>query len=120
MNENNEKKNCFICGKLDHFANQCRRRQRNGNPPKSNANLVEGDDVVAVVVAEVNMIYVVRNWVVDSNVTKHICGDKNVFTSYSSAREIEELLYFGDYSTALVHGKEKLLFKLTFEKTLDL
>ncbi|KAI9112787.1 hypothetical protein K1719_016290 [Acacia pycnantha] len=41
---------CFVCGKLSHYAAQCRKRakgdnsQRVGNSPKPNMNLVEGDD----------------------------------------------------------------------------
>ena len=43
---------CFVCGKPGHHAPQCRKRVKtgnSGNPPK--ANLVEGDDIIAVVIS---------------------------------------------------------------------
>src|ERR1044072_4190668 len=115
-----KKGNCFVCGKMGHHAKQCRHRPRTGNPPKPNANLVEGDDVIAAVVSQVNMVSGVRNWVVDSGATRHICGNKDAFSSYTPVGEGEELIYLGDSRTAPVHGKGKVLLKLTSGKTLAL
>lgn len=114
------KGNCYVCGKLGHFAKHCRHRLRNGNPPKPNANLVKGDDIFVAVISQVNMVSSVRNWVVDSGATKHICGNRDAFTSYTSVGEGEEQIYLGDSRTAPVHGKGKVLLKLTSGKTLAL
>ena len=72
-----KKRACFICGKLGHFAPQCRYKVvRNGNPPKSRANLVEGDDVIVVVICQGNVVTNVNKWVVESRTTMHTCPNK--------------------------------------------
>jgi len=76
---------CFVCGKPGHFAPQCRYRiVRNDNPPKPRANLVEGDDIIAPVISQVNVVTNVRKWVVDFGATRHICANKSMFTSYTT------------------------------------
>ena len=51
-----EKRNCFVCDKSGHHAPQHRNRKRNNNPPKTMVNMVEGEDIVAAVVSQVNMV----------------------------------------------------------------
>ena len=47
----------FVCGKPGHFVPQCKYRVvRNDNPPKPRANLVEGDDIIVVVISQVNVV----------------------------------------------------------------
>jgi len=58
--------------------------------------------------------------VVDSGATRHICANKNVFTSYTSVGDGEEQVYLGDSRITLVLGKGKVLLKLTSDKTLAL
>ena len=42
----------FVCGKPWHFSPQCRYRVvRNDNPPNPRANMVEGDDIIVVVIS---------------------------------------------------------------------
>lgn len=62
----------------------------------------------------------VKKWVVDSGATKHICGNKDVFTSYTHVGVEEEHVYLGDSRTTPVLGKGKVLLKLTSGKTLAL
>ena len=57
---------------------------------------------------------------VDSGATRHICANKNVFTSYTSVGDGEEQVYLGDSRITLVLGKGKVLLKLTSDKTLAL
>ena len=57
---------------------------------------------------------------VDSGATKHICANKNAFSSYSNVGDGEEQVYLGDSRTTFVLGKGKVLLKLTFGKTLAL
>ncbi|XP_068492265.1 uncharacterized protein [Phaseolus vulgaris] len=111
-----KKGNCFVCGKPGHHAPQCRHRAKNDYPPK--ANLAEGEDTIVAVVSQVNLN--VSKWVVDSGATRHICANRNVFTSYTSVRDGEEQVYLGDSRTTLVLGKGKVLLKLTYGKTLAL
>ena len=100
---------CYVCGKPGHHAAQCRHRVRNDDPPKPKANLVEGDDVIAAVISQVNMVTSITRWAVDSGATRHICADKNVFTSYKPVGEGEEMVYMGDCRTAQTHGIGKVL-----------
>ena len=68
---------CFVCGKPGHHAPQWKKRVKtgnNGNPPK--ANLVEGDDIIAAVISQANMVTNSKNWVVDFGATRHICANK--------------------------------------------
>ena len=112
---------CFVCGKPGHHAPQCRKRVKTGNnenPPK--ANLVEGDDIIAVVISQSNMVTNSKNWVVDSGTTRHICANKDAFTSYTPVGDDEKVVYLGDSHTAQVLGKGKVMLKLTLVKTLAL
>ena len=93
---------------------------RNGNPPKSRANLVEGDDVIVVVICQGNVVTNVNKWVVGSRATKHMCANKSMFTSYTTMGDGEEQVYLGDSRTTPVQGKGKVLLKLKSGRTLAL
>ncbi|KAG5226822.1 gag-pol polyprotein [Salix suchowensis] len=119
---NNFKKkgNCFVCGKPGHHATQCRNRKRNNNPPKTMVNMVEREDIIAAVVSQVNMVTNEKNWVVDSGSTRHICANKEFFSTYTPFKDGEEVVYLGDSRTTNVLGKGKVILKLTSGKTLAL
>lgn len=57
---------------------------------------------------------------VDSGATRHICGNRNTFTSYTPIRDEEEHVFMGDSRRTSAAGKGKVLLKLTFGKTLSL
>ena len=61
----------------------------------------------------------VSKLVVDSGDTRHICADKNVFTSYTAMRDGEEV-YLGGSKTTPVLGKGKVFLKLAYGKMLAL
>ena len=87
----------FVCGKPGHHAPQCGKRVKtgnSGNPPK--ANLVEGDDIIAAVISQAIMVTNSKNWVVDSGATRHICANKDAFTSYTPVGDDEKVVYLGD------------------------
>ncbi|XP_071933566.1 uncharacterized protein [Coffea arabica] len=122
-NPNFKKKrgNCFYCGKPGHYAVQCRLNKgdrANGNPPK--VHLTEGDDIIAAVISQVNIAANVKEWVVDSGATRHICANREAFSSYTPIGDDEEVVYLGDSRTANVLGKGKVFLKLTSGKTLAL
>ena len=116
-----KKGTCFVYGKPCHHAPQCRKRVKtlnNGNPPK--ANLVEGDDIIAVVVSQAIMVTDSKNYVVDFGATRHICANRDAFTTYALVRDDEKVVYLSDSHTAHVLGKGKVVLKLTSGKTLAL
>ncbi|XP_071928182.1 uncharacterized protein [Coffea arabica] len=90
----------------------------NGNPPK--VHLTEGDDIIAAVISQVNIAANVKEWVVDSGATRHICANREAFFSSTPIGDNEEVVYLGDSRTANVLGKGKVFLKLTSGKTLAL
>ena len=57
---------------------------------------------------------------VDFGATRHICGNKSAFTSYTTVKEEDEQIFMGDYRSTSVIGKGKFLLKLTSRKLLAL
>ena len=57
---------------------------------------------------------------VDSRATRHICGNKSAFTSYTTLKEGDEQVFMGDSRSTPVIGKGKVLLKLTSGKVLVL
>lgn len=57
---------------------------------------------------------------VDSGATKHICANRERFSSYSPIKEGEDRVYLAGSRTAKVHGKGKVDLKLTSGKVLSL
>ena len=81
---------------------------RNDNPPKPKTNLVEKDEqVIVAVVSQVNMVTNVKEWVVDSGATRHICANKESFSTFTPVEDGKEVVYLGDLRTANVLGKAK-------------
>ncbi|KAL6341750.1 hypothetical protein AAG906_037994 [Vitis piasezkii] len=111
--------NWFVCGKSGHHATQCRHRKRT-EKSNSKANLEEAEVITIVISSEVSMVTNIKDWVVDSGVTRHICGNRSAFTSYTIVKEGDEQVFMGDSISTPVIGKEKVLFKLTFGKMLTL
>jgi len=89
-----------------------------GYPPK--ANLAEGDEIIATFISQVNFVAHIKEWVVDSGATRHICANQEAFSSYTSIGDDSEVVYLGDSRITKVLGKGKVLLKLTSRKTLAL
>ena len=85
----------------------------NGNPPK--ANLVEGDEIIVVVVSQANMVTNSKNWVVDSGTTRHICANIDAFTFYTPIGDDEKVAYLCD-SHCLGFGKRQSHAEARFGK----
>ena len=66
------------------------------------------------------MVTNMKDWVVDSRSTRHICGNRSAFTSYTTVKEGEEQVFMGDSRSTLVIGKGTVLLKLTLRKVLSL
>ncbi|KAJ9677905.1 hypothetical protein PVL29_022717 [Vitis rotundifolia] len=42
------------------------------------------------------MVTNMKDWVVDSGATRHICGNRSAFTSYTTIKERDEQVFMGD------------------------
>ena len=122
-----KKCNCFICGKVGHYAATCRARGNFNNNKNINkgstsnkANVVQTEEIIAMVVCEAHLVTKVNGWVVNLACTRHIGAFKEEFSSYTPMVEGTECAYFGDNRPVLVSGKGKVLLKPTFDKTLSL
>jgi hypothetical protein len=105
---------------MSYVSEQSSLEMRNDNLPKAKINLAEakGDNIIAVI-SHVKLTNVSK-WVVDSGATRHICVNRDAFTSYTILGDNEKLVYLTDSQTATVSGKGKILLKLTSGKTLAL
>nr|XP_009782342.1 PREDICTED: uncharacterized protein LOC104231104 [Nicotiana sylvestris] len=72
------------------------------------------------VISQVNIVAHVKEWVIDSGATRHICANREAFFSYTPVEDDREEVYLGDSSTTKVLGKGKVLLKLISGKTLAL
>ena len=87
---------------------------------KVNLVKVEEEIIVAVVVSEANIVMGPKAWVLESGCTKHVCGNKNMFTTYNLIKEGTEKIYIGDSQPTPIVGKGKVVLKLTSGKILSL
>jgi len=120
LNNFKKKENFFVCGKPDYHAPQYQDRKRNNNPSKTKVNMVEGADIIVVVVSQVNIVSNEKNWVVDSGATWHMCANKKLFSTYKPSNDREEVVYLRNSRIANVLRKCKVFLKLTSGKTLAL
>ena len=88
---------CFICDKPSHRAKNCRKRNDQGNKKTFQANISEvgtlskdvSDINLSIVVSEMNLVGDTKEWWVDTEATRHICSDKNMFSKYHSVEHGE-------------------------------
>ena len=77
-------------------------------------------EIVAVVSFDVSMATNMKDWMVDSGATRHICGNRSAFTSSTIVKEGEEQVFIGSSGSSQVICKGKVLLKLTFGKVFAL
>ena len=70
--------------------------------------------------SKVSLVTNMKDWMVDYGATRHICGNKSAFTSYTTVKEREEQVLVDDSRSSPVIGKGKVLLKLTFGKVFAL
>ena len=113
------KGNCWVCGKAGHKAQECRHRKDQTVTRTNQAHVHEFDDNLVAVVTETNMVSNVKGWWIDTGATRHICGDKNLFSEYKHMDDGEKL-YMGNSSASNVEGKGNVLLKFTSGKVVTL
>ena len=75
--------------------------------------MVEGDDIIVAVISQAIMVTNSKNLVVDYGATRHICANKDAFTSHTPVGYDEKVVYLGDSHTAQVLGKGKVMLGKT-------
>ena len=113
------KGSCWVYGKPEHKAQECRRLKDQNVTGTNQAHMHEVDDNLVVVVTKTNMVSNVKGWWIDIGATRHICGDKNLFSEYKQIDDGEKL-YMGNYSASNVEGKGNVMLKFTFVKVVTL
>ena len=82
--------------------------------------MAEVEVIATIVSSEVSMVTNMKDLIVDSGATRHICDNISAFTSYTMVKEGEEQVFMGDSRSSPMIGKGKVLLKLTSEKVLAL
>ncbi|KFK23025.1 hypothetical protein AALP_AAs48951U000100, partial [Arabis alpina] len=109
-------------GKVGHKASECRSKKADQNNAKFEANLtstITDADMCAVVtkanVAESHP----KTWWFDTGATRHICMDREMFSTYKKNKGNEKLC-MGNSATSKIAGYGKVVLKLTSERELSL
>ncbi|KAK9714255.1 hypothetical protein RND81_06G081900 [Saponaria officinalis] len=79
----------------------------------------EGDDIIAAMVSEINLVGNLVEWIVDIGATRHICTNKDLYKELKDVDE-KEVVYVGNSSKVPVLGIGKVHLKLTSGKVLAL
>jgi hypothetical protein len=74
---------------------------------------------LSTMLPEVNLVKNNNEWWVDTGVTRHICSDNKMFSTYQSV-EYGEQLFMGKSSTSKVEGKGKVILNMSSRKKLTL
>ncbi|XP_063942810.1 uncharacterized protein LOC135150440 [Daucus carota subsp. sativus] len=101
-----------------------------GKPKKTNkkkeANMVDdiskemGDIDLCATVSEVNLVGSnPREWWIDTGATRHVCSDKEIFSSLK-AFDAGEKLYMGNSATSTIEREGTVILKMTSEKDMTL
>ncbi|PHT46593.1 hypothetical protein CQW23_15751 [Capsicum baccatum] len=78
----------------------------------------ECDDLCAML-SECNLVGNPHKWWMDSGATRHVCANKELFSSFAPA-QAEEMIYMANSTTAKVEGTGKISLKMTSGKVLTL
>ena len=108
---------------MGHKAAVCRLPRKNKS---KKANVMEKitqevDDMnLSAVVSEVNLIGSnPKEWWIDTGATRHVCSDRNMFTSFDPI-DSREKLFMGNSATSDIRGQGKVILKMTSGKSLTL
>ncbi|KAA0060612.1 pol polyprotein [Cucumis melo var. makuwa] len=111
---------------MGHQSKDCR-KPKNFQKKHAQAHITEVDEVsdgvadidLYAVILKCNMVGNFKEWWVDTSATRHICANKNMFVSYVSISNGEQL-FMGDSFTSKVKGQGKVILKMTSGKELTL
>ena len=90
---------------MGHRASDCRHKKgqnsANNQRKNSQANMMDMDVNLIAVVTDVCMVSHSKGWWIDTGATKHICGDRSLFTTYEETNGSKKL-YMGNATASLV------------------
>ncbi|CAJ2638556.1 unnamed protein product [Trifolium pratense] len=75
---------CFNCWKPGHVARKCRGKKR-PRPAALNAQVNATDEAYTAMITEINMVGVTDGWWIDTGATRHVCYERAMFKTYTSA-----------------------------------
>ncbi|XP_019231786.1 PREDICTED: uncharacterized protein LOC109212591 [Nicotiana attenuata] len=114
------KGNCHNCGHVGHKATECRAPKK--DKKKSQANMIEKNDEIddlCAMLSECNLVGNPREWWIDSGATRHVCANKELFTSYAPAGP-NGTVFMVNSATAKIEGTDKIALKMTSRKIVTL
>ncbi|PHT59108.1 hypothetical protein CQW23_01471 [Capsicum baccatum] len=76
-------------------------------------------DYLCAMLSECNLVGNHREWWMDSDATRHVCANKELFATFTLAQG-EEKIYMANSATAKVGGIRKVRLKMTLGKVLTL
>ena len=111
---------CFNCDKMGHKVVDCKLPKKNKNKEAYVMEEItqEIDDLnLSVVVSKANLVESnPREWWIDIGATRHVCSNKNMFTSFEPV-DSGEKLFMGNSASSKIQGQGKVILKMTLEKT---
>nr|XP_009613533.1 uncharacterized protein LOC104106651 [Nicotiana tomentosiformis] len=114
------KGNCHNCGKVGHKVTECHPPKK--DKKKSQANMIEKNDEIddlCAMLLECNLVENSREWWIDSGETRHVCANKELFTSYAPAGP-NETDFMANSATAKIDRTGKIALKMTSGKIVTL
>ncbi|PHU08906.1 hypothetical protein BC332_20766 [Capsicum chinense] len=115
-NKNNQPKKkfkgkCFNCGTISHKSTNYRSPKK--EKKKDQANLAESkkemDDLCAIL-SECNLVGIPCEWWMDSGATRHVCANKELFSTFVST-QVEEKIYMANSATVFRNRSYSIQFK---------
>ncbi|GAU41954.1 hypothetical protein TSUD_380590 [Trifolium subterraneum] len=108
---------CFNCWKPGHLAKKCRGMKR-PKPAHLNAQVNVTDEAYTCMITEINMVGGTDGWWIDTGATRHVCYERAMFKTYTSAEN--KKVQMGNAHTSDVASVGEVVLNFTSGKTLIL